>query len=164
VVCPRRARSARCLIASLAALARRGSRFGSRLRRRRSGTERRVSSLLLSTAARDPGLIASLAALAVFDGSRARCDVRWQAAVFVGSDERLSRGVSSLSVGSWLLLQSGGANIARGSRFGGMRSGFDCLASTLDGRSVDCSGCHHPSGDGKHGSFCFEMHSFAVVR
>jgi hypothetical protein len=70
----------------------------------------------------------------------------------------------SLSGSRRRLLHTGGANIARGSRFGGMRSGFDCLAPTLDGRLVDCSGCHHPSGDGKHGSFCFEMHSFAVVR
>jgi ABC-2 type transport system permease protein len=44
------------LIASLAKLARRGSRFGGRLLRRRSGTKKRVPSLLLSTAAPDPAL------------------------------------------------------------------------------------------------------------
>jgi ABC-2 type transport system permease protein len=44
------------LIASLAKLARRGSRFAGRLLRRRSGTKKRVPSLLLTTAARDPGI------------------------------------------------------------------------------------------------------------
>src|SRR5262245_31727621 len=47
----------------------RGSRVRSRLLRRRSGTKTRVPSLLLSTAARDPYLIASLAALAVSNSS-----------------------------------------------------------------------------------------------
>ena len=57
-----RRRAIPCLIAPLAALAPRGSRLGARLLRRRSQTKRRVRSLLLSTAARDP----------VFDCS-ARC-------------------------------------------------------------------------------------------
>src|SRR5215218_2975223 len=44
----------------LARSARGGSRSGTRLLRRHSGTEERVPSLLLSTAARDPGLACSL--------------------------------------------------------------------------------------------------------
>jgi hypothetical protein len=56
------ARAIRGLIAPLAALAPRGSRFGGHLLRRRSGTEELVPSLLLSTAARAiRGLIAPLA-------------------------------------------------------------------------------------------------------
>ena len=44
------------MIASLANLARRGSRFGGRLLRRRSGTRKHVPSLLPSTATRDPAV------------------------------------------------------------------------------------------------------------
>jgi hypothetical protein len=49
-----------CLIAS--APLRRGSRFGARLLRPRSQTEERVCSLVLSMAARDPGLMPKVGA------------------------------------------------------------------------------------------------------
>ena len=46
-----------------------------------------VGSFLLSTAARDPSLIASLAKALCLMARCARCVVRREAAVFVGSDE-----------------------------------------------------------------------------
>src|SRR5215211_2219637 len=76
--------------------------LGSRRRRRRSRRKERLRSLLLRTAARDPYLIASLAKLAVSNGSLRSLRCSLGAAVFVGSDETIvsqnqicSGGVSS---------------------------------------------------------------------
>src|SRR5215218_10241107 len=78
--------------------------LGSRRRRRRSRRKERLRSLLLRTAARDPYLIASLAKLAVSNGSLRSLRCSLGAAVFVGSDETIvsqnqicSGGVSSAS-------------------------------------------------------------------
>jgi len=75
-------------IASLAKLAQRGSRLAAAYFVLLADDEACLL-LVLSTAARDPILIASLAKLAVSMARSARCTVRRGAAVFVGPDETI---------------------------------------------------------------------------
>jgi hypothetical protein len=89
--------------------------------------EKRVGSLLLSTAERDPSLIASLAKLALPKGSLRSLRCSLEAAVFVESDETImsqselcSRGVSSAPPADRRREHRG-----RGSRW---VSEFDCSA------------------------------------